>query len=115
MNELVKRLSEGEHPIEINRPDKAASKLKERIELNYVHVLFKNTGTEIGIRLDKDNCDFDNANFEDSTGKVHLEGVLTLNYDMVKCVADIDLLNMQGTGYLISIDEAAYNQVVNRQ
>ena len=96
MNELVKKLSEKKHPVQANRPDKSVKALQERIDLNYVHILFEQTGTEIGIKLDRDNCDFSKANFEKGTGKVHFEGAVTLNFDKVRCIVDISLKTMKG-------------------
>lgn len=107
MNELVKRLSQKEQRVQANRPDKSVKALQRRIDLNYVHILFEETGTEIGIGLDRDKCEFGKANFEKRTGKVHLEGVLTLNFDKVRCIADISLRTMRGKGRLISISESA--------
>ena len=57
--------------------------------------MFKNTGTEVGIQLDRNDCKLD-ANYDESTGKVHLVGGLILNYDKVRCIADIDLATCEG-------------------
>ncbi|MDN5214500.1 hypothetical protein QQ020_20635 [Fulvivirgaceae bacterium BMA12] len=104
MNELVKRLSEKEYSVQANKPDKSVEALQRRIDLNYVHILFEETGTELGVRLDKAKCDFGKANFEKRTGKVHFEGVLTLNYDKVRCIADISIRTMKGKGRLQLIE-----------
>lgn len=48
----------------------------------------------------------DGADFEAGTGSVHLVGGLTLNYDKVQLVADIDLASLKGTGHLVLIEEA---------
>jgi hypothetical protein len=37
------------------------------------------------------------------TGRVHLEGELTLDYVKVRCIADIDLQTFKGEGYLIPV------------
>jgi hypothetical protein len=113
MNELVERLSRNDHPVEVNRPDKTPASLKSRIDLGYIHVLFSDTGTEIGIQLDKKKCDLTKANFEKASGKVHLEGCITLNYDKVRCIADINLKDLKGTGHLQPVDEAEYASIVN--
>ncbi|MDN5214508.1 hypothetical protein QQ020_20675 [Fulvivirgaceae bacterium BMA12] len=116
MNELVKRLSKKEHPVWANRPDKSVKALQERIDLNYVRILFEETGTEIGIKLDRDKCDFSKANFEKKTGKVHFEGALTLNYDKVKCIADISIRTMKGKGRLQLIENGAeYDRIINTE
>ncbi|WP_414572302.1 MbtH domain protein [Nostoc sp. CCY 9925] len=103
MNELVKRLSEGNHPVEASlRPEKTVAALKESIDRGYVHIKFTNTkgGTELGVKLDQDASNLSKANFESQTGKVRLVGNLTLNYVKVRCFADIDLETLEGKGYL---------------
>jgi hypothetical protein len=108
MNELVQRLSAGNHPVEASlRPEKTAAALKERIDLGYVHIKFTNTrgGTELGVRLDRAACDLSQASFENQSGTVHLVGELILNYVKVRCVADIDLATLEGQGHLEPIAE----------
>ncbi len=104
-DDLVERLSEGRHPVDASLPRQTnARALKERIDLGYVHMKFTDTlgGTELGVRLDTDALDFNGADFENETGTVHLEGGLTLNSARVRCVADIDLRTLTGTGHLVS-------------
>jgi uncharacterized protein YbdZ (MbtH family) len=104
-DDLVKRLSEGAHPVVASlRPEKTIKAFKERIDLGYVHLRFVDTrgGTELGVRLDSAALDLSSADFENQTGFVHLEGGLTLNYQKVRCIADIDLQTLAGTGYLVS-------------
>lgn len=103
MNELVQRLSKGEHSVEASlRPEKTATAFKESIDRGYVHIKFTNTngGTDLGVRLDPEASDFQSADFEHQTGKVHLVGNLTLNYVKVRCVADIELATLKGKGHL---------------
>ena len=102
-NDLVKRLSEGNHPVEIRvATDKKMDDLKERIDRGYVLIRFTNTqgGTELGVRLDGKSLNFDEADFDAQTGSVHLVGTLTLDYARVQCVADIDLATLTGKGHL---------------
>ncbi|MBC9929281.1 MbtH domain protein [Chitinophaga qingshengii] len=115
MKELVEKLSTGKHPVQVNRPDKSAGALKERIDLGYVHILFKETGTELGIKLKSNRCDFSMADFSNSKGKAHVEGGITLNYNKVKCVADIDLTTMEGEGYLIPLSDAEYDDLMDKK
>jgi uncharacterized protein YbdZ (MbtH family) len=106
---LVDKLSEGSHPVEAGlRPERTVKLFKEAIDRNYVHIKFTNTkgGTELGVRLDRDGCDFNNADFENGVGTVHIEGGLTLDYVKVRCIADIDLTSLQGQGHLIKISVA---------
>ena len=107
---LVDKLSDGSHRVEVGlRPDRTPQRFKEAIDRNYVHVRFTETrgGTELGFRLDRDNCDFSEADFENGAGPVHIEGGLTLDYVKVKCVAEIDLKTLEGTGHLVRVDAAA--------
>src|SRR6185369_6159493 len=80
---LVERLTKGRHPIEAGlRPERTAERLKAAIDRNYMHIKFTRTkgGTELGVSLDGDACDFSSADFESGVGKVHLEGGLTIDY-----------------------------------
>jgi uncharacterized protein YbdZ (MbtH family) len=100
---LVDRLCEGSHRLEVGlRPERNVRLFKEAIDRNYVHLKFVETkgGTELGFRLDKDASDFSAADFESGKGTVHLEGELSLDYVMVKCVADVDLSALTGKGHL---------------
>jgi len=106
-DDLVKRLSEGNHPVEASlRPKKTVNALKERIDMGYVHIKFTNTrgGTELGVRLDQNAVDLSQADFENQTGTAHLEGGLTLNYVKVRCIADIDLGTLTGQGHLVPVE-----------
>jgi hypothetical protein len=77
--------------------------------MGYVHVKFTGTrgGTELGVRLDPVALDVSKADFEGASGTVHLEGGLTLNYVKVRCVADIDLQTLTGTGRLVPVEASA--------
>jgi hypothetical protein len=101
MDELVQRLSEGDHPIVAQRY-KSAQELRQAIERGYVLLKFTDTrgGTELGVRLDNAATDLGGADFGQSTGTVHLVGNLTLNYVPVRHVADVDLATLNGTGHL---------------
>lgn len=102
-HDLVKYLSEGEHPVEASlRPEKNVQALKECIDQGYVHVKFTNTrgGTELGVRLDHNATNLSKADFNNNTGTLHLVGGLTLNYVKVRCITDIDLETLTGKGHL---------------
>jgi uncharacterized protein YbdZ (MbtH family) len=104
---LVDRLCEGNHPVEASlRPEKTVKLFKEAIDRNYVHIKFIKTkgGTELGVRLDQHACDFSKADFENGSGIVHVEGGLTLDYVKVKCIANIDLGTLEGTGRLEKVE-----------
>jgi hypothetical protein len=111
MNELVERLTKGPHPIVAER-SASPQELREQIGRGFVLLKFPNTrgGTELGSRLDMEQTRLDGADFECGTGTVHLVGSLTLNYDKVQLVADIDLASLRGTGHLVLVEEAGSSQ-----
>jgi hypothetical protein len=107
VDELVARLSAGDHHVEASlRPEKTVKALKECIDRGYVHIKFTETkgGTELGVRLDREVSDLSKADFDTETGNVHLVGNLTLNYVKVQCVADIDLKTLEGKGHLVPLE-----------
>ena len=109
MNELTARLAAGDHPVVVGGSQPSIKDLQYRInEIGWVHVKFTDTrgGTELGIPLDRGACDLSAADFEEGRGSVHLEGTMTLNWDRVRVVADIDLQTLGGTGYLELVEEA---------
>jgi len=110
---LVGRLCEGTHPVEVGlQSERTVKRFKKAIDSNYVHIRFAQTkgGTELGFCLDQRASDFSAADFEMEKGTAHLEGDLTLDHVKVKCIADIDLKTLQGTGRLVKIEsrEAAF-------
>lgn len=108
MNELVQRLAEGEHPVTVGGPKPSLEEFHKRIEeMGYVFIKFTDTrgGTDLGVRIDKAAVDLTRANFAEGTGVAHVEGTLTLNYVKVRCVAEIDLSTLNGTGHLVILEE----------
>jgi len=104
---LVDRLCEWDHPVEAGlRPEKTVKLFKEAIDRNYVHIKFTKTrgGTELGVRLDREACDFSQADFDNGNGTVRIEGNLTLDYVKVRCIADIDLKTLEGKGHLEKVE-----------
>jgi Core binding factor beta subunit len=103
MNDLVKRLSEGSHAVEISlRAERTVKLFREMLDRGHVLVKFTQTrgGTELGVPLDKSRSDLTQANFDAETGKVRLCGELSLDYVPVRVVADIDLPSLEGQGHL---------------
>ena len=103
MNELVKRLSEGSHAVEVSlRPERELKYFKEQVDRGHVLIKFTETrgGTELGVPVDKTRSDFTQANFETGTGTAHVAGEITLDYVPVRVVADIELPSMRGQGHL---------------
>jgi hypothetical protein len=109
MDELVERLSTGDHPVAVGGPQATLEELQKRLgDMGFVFVKFTETrgGTDLGFEIDRDACDTSAANFEEGKGTVHIEGLLVLNYDPVRVIADIDLATLKGTGRLRIDDKA---------
>jgi len=88
MNDLVQRLSEGQHPIELStRPKPTVKALKESLDRGCVHIRFTGTrgGTELGVPVDREQTDLSNADFEKGVGSLKLVGSLSLDYVRVRC------------------------------
>jgi hypothetical protein len=108
MDDLVQRLSEGEHAVTVGGPKPSLEEFRKRVEdMGYVFLKFTDTrgGTDLGVRVEKSASDLSQAYFEQATGVAHVEGTLTLNYVKVRCVADIDLETLRGTGHLVALEE----------
>lgn len=108
MNELVQRLAVGDHAVTVGGSKPSLEDLKWRIEdIGYVFIKFTETrgGTDLGVRVDKSATNLGGADFDQHTGTVHVEGTLTLNYVSVRCIADIDLATLNGTGHLVILEE----------
>ena len=108
MNELVQRLSQGEHPVTVGGPQPSLAEFQRRVEdMGYVFIKFTATRgwTDLGVRIDKSATDLSQANFTQGTGIAHVEGTLTLNYVKVRCIANIDLASLQGTGHVTVLEE----------
>ena len=108
MNDLVKRLSEGSHPVEVSlRPERTVKLFREMLDRGHVLVKFTQTrgGTELGVPLDKSRSDLTQADFDSESGRVRVCGELTLDYVPVRVVADIELPSMEGQGHLEILGE----------
>lgn len=108
MDELVQRLSQGDHPVTVGGPRPSLAEFEKRVkEMGYVFIKFTATrgGTDLGVRIDKAATDLSQANFDQETGIAHVEGTLPLNYIKVRCIADIDLSTLNGTGHLVALEE----------
>ncbi|MGY4927233.1 hypothetical protein [Streptomyces sp. 900105755] len=102
MNDLTERLIASQ-PIVMGGAEPTVEELRKRTgEMGYVLVKFTETrgGTELGFPLDREATDLSQADFDNGTGTVHLEGHLVLNDDRVRCIAEIDLASLTGTGRL---------------
>jgi hypothetical protein len=102
MNELTQRLTV-QQPVVMGGAGPTVEELRDRTgEMGYLLVRFTSArgGTELGFPVDRDTTDLSQANFDEGTGRVHVEGQLILNDDPVRCIADIDLATLEGTGRL---------------
>jgi hypothetical protein len=109
MNELTERLTV-DQPIILGGGNPTTDGLRDRTgEMGYMLVKFTETrgGTELGFPLDREASDISQADFDAGTGTAHVEGNLILNGDHVRCIADIDLATLKGTGRLALEEKAA--------
>jgi hypothetical protein len=109
MNELTQRLTTGQ-PVIVGGSQPSIEELHNRVgEMGYVLIKFTETrgGTELGFPLDRDATDLSSADFDQGSGTVHVEGNLILNDDPVRCIADIDLATLKGTGRLALVEKSA--------
>jgi hypothetical protein len=103
MDELVERLSSGNHPVAIGGANPSPEELRHGLEeTRYVLIKFTGTkgGTELGTQVDSSATDPWPADFQQGSGFVHIEGTLILNDDPVRVITDIDLTTLRGTGRL---------------
>ena len=108
MNDLVRRLSAENQSVVVGGPDPSLAELQKRAtEIGYVFIKFVDTrgGTDLGVRIDTAATDLSRADFANGSGSAHIEGTLTLDYVKVRCIADIDLASLAGTGRLVAIEE----------
>jgi len=108
MDELTQRLST-DQPVAVGGPNPSREEFRTRIEeIGTVFVKFTETrgGTDLGILVDRSATETGGADFGQGTGTVHVEGTLILNDDPVRCIADIDLVTLTGTGRLKVVVEA---------
>jgi Core binding factor beta subunit len=108
MDELTQRLA-SDQPVTVGGPKPSVEDLRSRLEhIGIVFIKFTGTrgGTDLGVRLDRTASDLSAADFDKSSGTVHVEGTLILNDDPVRCIADIDLATLDGTGRLVLVEES---------
>ena len=106
MDDLVERLSK-KQPIDFESRTETLDEIKERLtEMKFVFITFTETkgGTELGINVDPDLTKIENADFNKGEGVISVVGTCTLNYQKVRCIAEIDLSTKKGIGYLEPLD-----------
>jgi hypothetical protein len=102
MDHLVEKLLV-KQPIEFESRTSALEELKERLlDMKFVFITFPKTigGTELGIDVDISLTDVKNADFTKGIGNIYVVGTCELNYQKVRCIAEIDLSTKKGVGYL---------------
>jgi uncharacterized protein YbdZ (MbtH family) len=102
---LVEFLSQGEHPVEVLiRPETTRQAFIECLKRGFVHVNFLDTrgGTELGLRVGRDAYEVNRAVLERGEGRIQLTAGLTLNFERVRCVVDIDVAGLRGEGHLVA-------------
>lgn len=105
-DDLVAFLCDGEHPLEAwLQPERSVYLLEDALKRGFVHVRFTDTrgGTVLGIELVHAASNLEHANFDKAEGTVHIEGELTLDDAEVRCIADIDLASLKGSGRLLRV------------
>jgi hypothetical protein len=111
MSELVQKLAQGDHRVVVKPvADDPIAEIRRRLDTGYIHVLFPDTrgGTELGVHLLRGLSDASQANFEARSGTLSLVGLLKLDYVPVRCVANVDLGTLEGTGRLEVLSEQEY-------
>ncbi|MEU6577259.1 hypothetical protein [Streptomyces sp. NPDC046805] len=77
--------------------------------MRYVFIKFPNSreATYVGVRMDEAATDLAQTDFAGGTGSVHIERMLILNTVRARCVADVELSSLSGTGHLAVLEESA--------
>jgi uncharacterized protein YbdZ (MbtH family) len=99
--DLVTRLCAKEHPVDlVLRPHSSLERLRQAIELRYVHVRFPDTqgGTELGVALT--DVDTTESDLRTGTGTMRLAGALTLDFEKLRCEATVDVTKLTGRATL---------------
>jgi uncharacterized protein YbdZ (MbtH family) len=100
---LPVRLSGDQHPVELNLgTTRTIETLLRQVDTGYVHVHFTATrgGTTLAVPLESGVAERIKAATTQGADTVQVSGALTLDYVPVRCVADIDLATLAGTGRL---------------
>lgn len=111
MDELVKKLSIGRHSVVLEpRVDKIGD-IKEKLNRGFIFIKFTETqgGTELGVTLDNPLACFKNTDFAMGQETIQIVGTCELNFQKVRCLADIDLATRAGTGRLEPLTETEIN------
>lgn len=108
-DDLVRRLTTGDHPLEVSMRERTPQAFRDAIERDCVRVKFTETRgqTELGIRLDREATRLDGGDFDAGAGSVSLVGTLELDFVPVRCFATVNVADLKGSGRLEPLDAAA--------
>ncbi|GAA2393278.1 hypothetical protein [Streptomyces coeruleofuscus] len=110
----VTRLSAADSPVVLGDDRLTAAELGIRItRLRTVPLTFEGPrgDTTLDVALDPDRTTVDGADFTAGTGRLHLEGELTLDETPLRCTADVDLATRRGTGRLLASERSTQETV----
>lgn len=102
MDNLIKRLLI-KQPIDFEARTDSLEELRERlIDRKFVFITFiePKGETKLGIDVDLDSTDIMSADFNKGIGNIRVVGTCELDYQKVRCIADVDLSTKKGLGYL---------------
>ena len=106
MENLVDKLAKGKHAVVFESRTSDIKELHDRVNNGFIFITFTETrgGTELGINLEKELCNFSKADFDQSQGLIEIAGTCELNYKKVRCRAEVDLETRKGEGFLEILD-----------
>lgn len=100
MSELTDTLLSRRHPATAGGHDRSAAAFIDAIVARK-HVLIRlpgtRGGTEVSFPLDERATDLSAADLRLGTGTVHLEGDLTVDFEVLRCVVEVDLATLAGS------------------
>lgn len=108
MDKLVTKLLTGNHSVLFEPRTEDINEIKERLHQGFVFIKFTETrgGTELGVNVDRQLTRLDKGNFEINQGTIQVIGTSELNFQKVRCIADIDLSTRQGIGRIELLQES---------
>ena len=89
----MKRLSGWKHEVVISHQDKDCAEIKQRIEDGYIHDKSTSTrgDTELGINENLESTNLKDVNFEKVKAMLSFADATNINYNKVRCIANIYL------------------------
>jgi uncharacterized protein YbdZ (MbtH family) len=104
---IVDFLTEGVHPVSLKPTNKNGFELEDSLKRQFVHFTFADTQgkTTVGIKIDPQKTVLNSVDFEHQLGTIHMEGTFILDYVLLKCGMDIDLVTLEGEGRVEILEE----------